>query len=381
MKKINYILFIVLLFTSLSACTEADKFEDALYFTGTEVSTTAKYSVDSNATPDIGITVTSSSVVKEELTIGVKTSPELLDIYNKKEGKQYKVLPESAYTLSSDHIIMNENQNISDPLKLSLIDMSSFEEGVTYCLPISMTTIKGGVSVLESSRTLYVVINQLIVTKAASIGASDGRQLTFRVPFENDESLTALPKVSMEARVYFNKFVPSFPYISTVIGIEENFLLRIGNGFVNNKMQLAGGGQQNEVTGSTQLQTNKWYHLAVVYDGAIIKLYVNGKLDGSISAARGPINLKSNSFFIGESCRNRYLDGIISEVRVWKRALTAQEVENNMCFVDNTYYDDLIAYWRFNEGAGVEKIKDWSGHGWDLNNTISNWKEGVRCPE
>ena len=41
----------------------------------------------------------------------------------------------------------------------------------------------------------------------------------------------------------------------------------------------------------------------------------------------------------------------------------------------------MIAYWRFNDGADAEVIKDWTGNGWDINTTISNWVEGVKCPE
>ena len=76
---------------------------------------------------------------------------------------------------------------------------------------------------------------------------------------------------------------------------------------------------------------------------------------------------------------SRYLDGSISEVRVWKRALTQNEIQNNMCYISPDYYQDMVAYWRFNEGGG-SVIKDWTGNGWDISRSL-NWTEGVRCPE
>lgn len=379
-KYINLIIATCLMF--FVSCTEAEKFQDALFFTGTEITPTSIYAVDAQSVPDIGVTVSASCKVKNAVKIHVKPAPDLLESYNEEYGKNYKLLPEGSYELSSEKVTIKAKENVSNPVKLAILSMDNFEEGVTYCLPISISNVEGNLPVLESSRTIYMVLNQTIITKAASLsGGWSG--LYFTVPFVDNDALKGVPQLSMETRLYVNKFQARNPYISTVMGIEENFLLRFGDVNIKpNQIQLAGGGFQ--VTGSTQFQTHKWYHVAVVYDGAEIKLYVNGKLDGSIAAPRGPIDLTdqwSGGFHVGMSCGGRTLDGVISEVRVWKRALTAQEVANNMCFVDNTYYDDLIAYWRFNEGQEVDKIKDWSGHGWDLNNTVNQWVEGVRCPE
>ena len=45
-------------------------------------------------------------------------------------------------------------------------------------------------------------------------------------------------------------------------------------------------GEEHSLTGKTQLQVGKWYHLALVFDGKAAgaerhKLYVNGVLEGS----------------------------------------------------------------------------------------------------
>lgn len=231
--------------------------------------------------------------------------------------------------------------------------------------------------VLESSRTIYIVLNQTIITQAAA-------SKNMPIPFEDDPSLASVPQVTMEARVMVTKFASSNPYISTVMGVEEEFLLRFGDVTIEpNQLQLAGGGYP--VTAKTEFETNKWYHLAVVFDGSTIKLYVNGELDGQTDAPRGPIVLCGKTdkrrFYIGGSLNSRLLNGYISEVRVWKKALSQSQIQNNMCYVSPDNYKDMIAYWRFNDGADAEVIKDWTGNGWDINTTISNWVEGVKCPK
>lgn len=369
------ILLITLLMASFSACKNAEDLEDVLYFTGTETSPVSQYTIDGPT--DIGITVSSSCVASSEQKINISVATEKLEEYNHTNGKTYKGLPEESYKLSSESILLKAGENVSEQLILSLLNTSKFEEGAVYCLPLTISNVEGGMPVLESSRTIYIVLNQTIITQAAA-------SKNMPIPFEDDPSLASVPQVTMEARVMVTKFASSNPYISTVMGVEEEFLLRFGDVTIEpNQLQLAGGGYP--VTAKTEFETNKWYHLAVVFDGSTIKLYVNGELDGQTDAPRGPIVLCGKTdkrrFCIGGSLNSRFLNGYISEVRVWKKALSQSQIQNNMCYVSPDNYKDMIAYWRFNDGADAEVIKDWTGNGWDINTTISNWVEGVKCPE
>ncbi|WP_405371686.1 DUF1735 and LamG domain-containing protein [Phocaeicola sp.] len=369
------ILLMTLFITLFSACKNAEDLEDVLYFTGTETSPVSQYTIDGPT--DIGITVSSSCLASSEQKINISVATEKLEEYNHTNGKTYKGLPEGSYKLSSESILLKAGENVSEQLILSLLNTSKFEEGAVYCLPLTISNVEGGMPVLESSRTIYIVLNQTIITQAAA-------SKNMPIPFEDDPSLASVPQVTMEARVMVTKFASSNPYISTVMGVEEEFLLRFGDVTIEpNQLQLAGGGYP--VTAKTEFETNKWYHLAVVFDGSTIKLYVNGELDGQTDAPRGPIVLCGKTdkrrFCIGGSLNSRLLNGYISEVRVWKKALSQSQIQNNMCYVSPDNYKDMIAYWRFNDGADAEVIKDWTGNGWDINTTISNWVEGVKCPE
>ena len=79
-------------------------------------------------------------------------------------------------------------------------------------------------------------------------------------------------------------------------------------------------------TGSTPAQLGTWYHVAMSYDGAALRLYVNGAMDAS-AAVNGPINVTANSLKIGSDGTGPWnFIGLIDEVSLYNRALTAPEI-------------------------------------------------------
>ena len=76
-------------------------------------------------------------------------------------------------------------------------------------------------------------------------------------------------------------------------------------------------------------ETNKWYHIAGTYQANNnIKIYVNGVLEKttSIGVTRGT---NPNNFSIGQSLifPGRFFNGTIDEVKIYNRALSAEEIE------------------------------------------------------
>jgi hypothetical protein len=191
----------------------------------------------------------------------------------------------------------------------------------------------------------------------------------------------------MECRVYVNGFQTANPFISSVMGIEENFLLRFGDVSVaNNQLQLAGGlinTKKFPVTSKAFFSTGKWYHIAIVYNGSTMALYVDGVLDNYADAETGGINLTDNysgGFHLGFSAGGRFLNGYVSEARVWTRALSATELQENLCYVDPAS-NGLLAYWRFNGTEQAGNIPDLTGHGYTaVAAKPLAWVAGVRCP-
>ena len=91
------------------------------------------------------------------------------------------------------------------------------------------------------------------------------------------------------------------------------------------------GGTLNSITTAT---TDKWYHVAVTITSEhLATLYINGAYDNSKNLGQ---NLKSHPAAVnigwdGESGA-RYFNGLIDEVRIYNRALSAEEIRIHYAF-------------------------------------------------
>ena len=93
---------------------------------------------------------------------------------------------------------------------------------------------------------------------------------------------------------------------------------------------MGGTFSPNPLYGTAPLATNNWNHLAATYDGATMRLYVNGVQVAS-RAQTGNILSSANPLEIGgDSIYGQYFAGMIDEVRIYNRALNAAEVLADM---------------------------------------------------
>lgn len=121
--------------------------------------------------------------------------------------------------------------------------------------------------------------------------------------------------------------------------------------------------------GTTVPKPNTWYHVVGVYDGAKMNLYVNGVVDNSIDYAGGNLTGDaSNPTIIGASYSGSYFNnwnGEIDDVRVYNRALSANEVQQlynlGKALTKPPNNLGLVGYWPFNEGSGTV-AGDFSGN-------------------
>lgn len=85
--------------------------------------------------------------------------------------------------------------------------------------------------------------------------------------------------------------------------------------------------------GPVSVGTNTWSHVAATYDGTWIRMYVNGTEIGPPTYKPGTITISDNPLNIGRDPASpndpdRYFDGLIDDVRIYSRALTADEIRS-----------------------------------------------------
>jgi len=79
------------------------------------------------------------------------------------------------------------------------------------------------------------------------------------------------------------------------------------------------------IVGTTVLPVAEWVHVALVYDGAEARIYVNGKLDVAMSVS-GAITESNNELRIGRGEPSGYFLGMIDDIRLYNHALTEGEL-------------------------------------------------------
>lgn len=387
--KHNWIFLLLIL---LSACQESQEYYEGIYIVGTEgKELTATLTVD-ELPSSIGINVAASCTVDETIEVEMSAKPELIETFNKEHKKNYAVLPQKAYELDNTVLKIEQGKHITtEALRLRIISRDELKPGVSYLLPVSIVNVSDKkLSVIEASRTIYIVINQIIVTQAADlVGYGKYYKVNFGTSSKFDTK--ALKNVTFEARVRFKKMIAgSSKWCFSVMGCEENLCLRTaGNSKEGWKLQL---GDPHHVDSRDVLPNDKWIHLACVFNGDLGKkfLYIDGELQGEISDSRTSIDLTNHyaqtAFYIGQSAAdNRYMDGWVSEARVWAVARSASDLKNNVCWVD-PLSEGLIAYWQFNQPSTDDKkvITDLTGNGYHAK--YAGWDDpkfvsGVRCPD
>jgi CSLREA domain-containing protein len=100
-------------------------------------------------------------------------------------------------------------------------------------------------------------------------------------------------------------------------------LTNTGNGL---DFETTTSGGVFSATSAAVLTANVWQHVAATYDGTTIKIYLNG-VEVATAPANGAINAVTSDLVIGRNIVNgATFPGLIDEVELFNRALTATEV-------------------------------------------------------
>ena len=163
-----------------------------------------------------------------------------------------------------------------------------------------------------------------------------------RVTTSNTTLNSAYAAMTMDAWVYPVSHGQSSGYGLTVLSKTDGdgFALLINNGYIQPVLRLTTSGEIKPVFNQStqwQLPLNSWSHIAVTWDGALVKAYLNGQVLGSGVAATGTIRNTANAnvcLMLGNeptapcNVESGYgFNGRLDEIEVFERALSAAEVQ------------------------------------------------------
>lgn len=301
-----------------------------------------------------------------------------VETYNAEYGEAAEIVPEENYELDDATSTILAGALEGNDVTVHFKDLNDLDREVVYVLPVVVKS--STLEVLRSTKTVYFVIRGgALVNSAADLTRN---YLYLKNP-SAAASLGGMSQVTAECLVKVTVFGK---LISTIMGREGNFLIRIGDaGVPDNQIQLATS-SGNVTDAAWVVPTGEWAHIAVTFNSAdgATDVYINGVHKGATqySRYRSAVNWNTFDFYIGKSWDdNRWLEGLMCEARVWNRVLTAEEIQakNHFYLVDATDAN-LAAYWKFDEGAGRE-IGDASENDNALiANTVPGWK-AVSLPE
>ncbi|MDR0939972.1 MAG: DUF1735 and LamG domain-containing protein [Mediterranea sp.] len=288
-----------------------------------------------------------------DVRVTYQASPDLVEHYNGAYYDHAVLMPAECYEIADPVATINQGSVRGNDVTVNFKNLSTLDKSLVYVLPVSIC--QSDVSVLQSAKAIYFVAKEgALINTAANITSN---YLALDNP-SGAAALGGLEQLTAEALVRVSKFGK---LISTIMGIEGSFLIRIGDsGLPDNQIQLA---CSNNVTDpGWTINTGEWTHIALTYDKSTgeVNVYLNGKkMASKTTSFRGNVNWNSPEFYIGKSYDDqRWLEGEISECRVWNRVLTSEEINAPYHFyaVDPAS-EGLVAYWKFDEGAG-KTIKD-----------------------
>jgi hypothetical protein len=308
-----------------------------------------------------------ASIAKPEnkdINISYKVDASLVDFYNEAYYDNAELLPDSCYQLKSTSAKIPMGSVKSNIVEVAFTKLSKLDREKVFVCPVTIS--EANIDLLKSTKTLYYLFKAGALINVVADITENYASITWK----NKDVCNNLKQFTLEALIRARNFDNGL--ISTVMGIEGYFLLRIGDaGFPRNQLQVATtSGNFPPGDDKKGLPKNEWVHLAVTYDSVTKELiiYANGKKQSEGIKDLGEVSLGKDNFYIGKSWDdNRWLDGEISECRIWNVVRTVDQIEKNPYTVDPAS-EGLVAYWKFNDADGVV-IKDHTVNG---NDAVAN---------
>lgn len=284
-----------------------------------------------------------SNRVAEEVRMSVSIDPALLEEYNKTNGSNFKLLPESNYDLEIDGEKAKNFQIKLAPMEYgkavtvrihSMLDEGGNPVALTnlYAIPVRIKSVEGcGVTLKSKDNSMMIFIDRRFKT---SVMLLKGRMLCEVKDAANDKQYTEwTAQYSFCPNEVNNNVGLMYPNTRTSTN-SPLYMSLSGGGFLLHA-NTGGGGKiyfNQPKFIDFKFERGKWYHMSIVYkeEESVPKLriYINGELAlENVWPGKVPDWPK---IYIG----NGNFNALVRELRFWERALTPAEVNSTLYFAD-----------------------------------------------
>lgn len=181
--------------------------------------------------------------------------------------------------------------------------------------------------------------------------------------------------------------------LQTFFGLEGKLIVRGKNDDYRDThpIEIAGLGDKIMLLTKSNFEIGKWMHLALVIDceqSATLdkyRLFVNGvqqeleivKEEETHTSVNMTNSSDGNRFVIGRATTQnwRVIKGAVSEARIWSTARTPEQLNANMCEMQDIREEGLLSRWTFDADITTGSIIDVAGHAANADLEISKASE------
>jgi hypothetical protein len=385
MKK-KYILLGITIatFGLFHGCNDAeyDIKDNSVYIA--EAATAAKsvtVSMEDNGV-DINLTVRLAVPTSSDIQVEITTNPDLLDSFNATNSTEYVMLPADRFNLPANAKVTIPAGEISATFKIHVDNFDT--QSKRYALPIALgNVLEGNVNKsVAQSKFVYLVAKPLIVSVPVMKGVgADGSGIRVEAAASRRPFGINVAQWSLECWARMSAYTKNNQAIFNLGSSDHEIYIRFGDANAPyNYLQIKTLGGQ--VQTARDLVPGIWYHWTFIYDGVTLYIYRNGELDVKFdppTPAGGQVRIdfvemiSSGATYFPDQCA-------MSQVRLWKTAISPTQIKNNMYYAIDPTNTNLIAYWPMNEGSG-SNFADITGNGYEAvaaAGILQRWEDNIR---
>lgn len=240
--------------------------------------------------------------------------------------------------------------------------------------------------------------NKRVLGTGIDMGAYEIQELVAALNFDGvDDKITfnsnntVSSAFTVQAWVRPTDFTRTMHVLSTKFAGGYGFDLQLKQGnTIHANIGSANAWLSNTADVTYDYSAGRWMHIAYAVSAAGYQIYVNGSLKQSGTFSGTPLLMDANHLLqLGYSgTENTYFKGDMDEVRIYNKALSAEEINKEMMNATTTLPLNLEAHYNFDEGAPslnntAKTILEDQGinarngvlSGFNLSGNSSNWVE------